>query len=1002
MIGWVDWLRKVWATPEVADTLAHASPALDERVRALLAMNRPEARATRRAVLSVARYVRRMTGRPTPVGLLAGVAPATFAEQPFVRWGSGHRAVARADAGWLADVIGSLEGCPALLERLAVVVNSMAIVRGDRLIVPHQPKAPVGEGRVGTVEVSLRYTDAVRTAIEAARTPVAFGKLVALLVTTFPAVAPAKATEMLTALVARRALITSLHAPGTEPDALGWILAHLEELDGAAVPSVAPVIGDLREIHRLLDRHSKVSVRQSRAIRAHLNRRMRGLAFTHRHPVAVDLRWDASIVLPAAVARESERAARALARLSAHPFGEPAWSDFHRRFYQRFGVGALVPLLDVVADSGIGWPDGYPGAPNATRPAARSGRDETLLALAQTAALDGRYEVVLDEPLIAELEQGTPGKVRLPLHLELCVRIHAADLDALQRGDFRLTMVSVSRAAGVVSGRFLTVLDQAGRAELVSGLARLPGSNPDTVCAQLTFPPLDPATAHVVRTLRALPSVISFAEHRDSVTDPNILTAEDLAVGCDGHRLYLAVPAWGKRVEAWALHALNLRTHTPPLARFVTEISRAQSVQVTDFDWGAAGQLPFLPRLRHGRTILSPARWRLGAGELPRRTAGWKSWEAALAEWCARRRLPRLVYLVVDDQRLPLDLDDAGHRVLLHEHMNTQLLAVLEEAPDEQAAGWCEGRAHEVVVPLAAAQPPRWPRLPRPVRQRIVGRDYGCMPGASRVLCAELYGEASRQDTVLAQHLPALLARWGDTWPVWWFLRFRDRGECRLRLRIILPTDTAESFGQAAGAVSAWADELRRGGLLRDVAYATSYPQTGRWGGGHALNAAQTAFAADSAAVLTQLALPVRPKAQALAAANFVAMTIAFTGGISDGLAWLLRCIPATAPAPVPRPVFTEAVRLADPHDDFFALRGVPGGTAIVDAWTQRAEALTAYRTHFPGPDTTGIQADDALDSLLHTHFLRASGIAPKDKSVCLYLARAAALAATARTQVRP
>lgn len=75
--------------------------------------------------------------------------------------------------------------------------------------------------------------------------------------------------------------------------------------------------------------------------------------------------------------------------------------------------------------------------------------------------------------------------------------------------------------------------------------------------------------------------------------------------------------------------------------------------QVTAFDWGAAAQLPFLPWLRSGRTVLAPARWRLDTAELPARTPGWERWDAALAEWRTRRRIPRLVYLAEDDRLLP-------------------------------------------------------------------------------------------------------------------------------------------------------------------------------------------------------------------------------------------------------------------------------------------------------------------------------------------------------------
>ncbi len=284
-------------------------------------------------MVSVARYLRRMTGRPTPSGLLAGVAPATFGNQPHMRWGAGHRAVARADAAWVADVIRQVEGCPEALERLAVVANSTVMVRGDHLIVPHQQHA-VEQG-TSAVEVSMRHTDAVRAAVEAARKPVRLAQVVEELVATFPAATPVKATAMLTEMVARRALITSPHAPSTEPDALGWLLEHLETAAASKLAPIAELVAELKEIHALLKQHNHAPTDQSRAIRADVAARMRRLARTRRHPVAVDLRLDASIVLPADVAREAERAALVLARVSAHSYGTPTWRDYHRRCVDR-------------------------------------------------------------------------------------------------------------------------------------------------------------------------------------------------------------------------------------------------------------------------------------------------------------------------------------------------------------------------------------------------------------------------------------------------------------------------------------------------------------------------------------------------------------------------------------------------------------------------------------------------------------------------------------------
>lgn len=995
---WMTWLRTVWAIAVVNDVISQASPALAQQLQSLCAAEVPALAEARRAALSVVRYLVRMTGRPTPNGLFAGVVPAEFVHHAHVRWGGNHRGIARADAGWLAEIISQLEGGPDTLRQLLVVTNTTLMVRGDRLIVPYQSK--IGDRGTGAVEVSLRHTAPVRIALDAARAPIRFEDLCTKVHIEFPNASAATVTGLLTELVARRALITSLHAPSTEPDALVHLLRELKRIGEPAAEQWVSLAG----VHARLGQHQQEPAIAGRALRDEAATQMCSLARPRRGPVAVDLRLDAQVLLPNAIAREAERAALLLARLTPHPYDTPALGDYLRRFYQRFGAGAQVPLLEVVADSGLGWPVGYPGTSAGPQRPPRTRRDELLLALAQSAALDGRTEVVLDEELIASLDQAEGGPVRLPPHLELCARVDAASVDALNHGDFRMTVTSVSRAAGVVTGRFLPLLSPDEREALTGGLID-PHREDDVVLAQLSFPPLDPATAHVTRTPQILPTIVSLAEFRDTAS-AQVLTADDLAVSCDSHRLYLTAPALGKRVQAWGLHALNVRKHTPPLARFIAELSRAQCAQVTDFDWGAAATLPFLPRIRSGRVVLAAARWRLAGCDLPARTAEWATWDAALTGWRTRRRLPRTVYLVDGDWRLPLDLTEIAHRVLLREHLNTHPHAVLDEAPGPDAAGWSAGRAHEVVVPLVSRQPPTAPRLSEPSAARLVSpRDHGEVPAQSRLLYAKLYGDRERQDIVLAEHLPALLASWDDPDCRWWFLRFAegsDNPDHYLRLRITLPDSTPETFGVAASRVSAWANGLRRDGLLREVAYATSYPETGRWGSAAALDAVETVFTADSHTVLTELAHPARPHRHALAAANFTAFAIAFTGDTAAGMRWLINHIPAKPPGPVPRSVYKAAQRLADPSEDFHSLRAEPAGAAIVATWASRSAAITEYRSRLEGPDAMGIDPNAALASLLHTHFLRACGIEPADKAACLYLARAAALAYTARTGERP
>jgi lantibiotic biosynthesis protein len=963
------WLHDAWSRPDVAEALSHASPALASQVEGLCAATTPHARDVRRVVSSVVRYALRAEHRATPFGLFAGVTTATLGTVAAARWGTGHMVIGRASAEWLVGVIEQLESPPELVDRLQVVLNNAAVRRGDRLVVPY--RSDVDGTRRRAVEASVALTGPVQLVIEAAREPIRAGLLVEKLSAEFPAADIARARRLVGELIRNEVLITNLRAPSTEPDALAYLLRQLGAI------GAANVAGQLQAIHGALAECGTAEGRERAAAR------MRGMVpDLRRHPLALDLRLDADIELPEGVVREIERAAGVLARVSALPYGTEAWKAYQRRFYERYGIGTMVPLTEVVADSGTGFPDGYPGAPGVRRSRLNE-RHDTLLRLAQAAVLEGRDEIVLTDDQIDAVDLG-PDTPRVPPHIEIGVRVHATSTEELARGRFRLEVTGVSRGAGVTTGRFLPVLAPDDRKRLTAELADLPTADPRTVAAQLSFPPLLASTAHVTRTPHVLPILISIGEHRPPAA--GVLGPDDLAVACDGRRMYLAAPRHGLRIEPAGMHALNLHEHTPPLVRFITELSRAQCAQVTTFDWGAANALPFLPRVRYERTVLALARWRLDAAELPGHEDA--DWADALRQWRDRRRVPARVELVEDDRRLLLDLDHGAHRSLLRQHLQHAGSAVLAEAPAAGAYGWCGGRAHEVVVPLKATRPPAWPQLPTPTTARALSTEQTQTPGVSSVLLATLYGDRRRQDELLARHIPDLLERLCG--PPWWFIRFRDPDH-HLRLRVALPHPGA--FAATARTVAAWAAELRAARLLADVRFPTSFREMGRWGSGAAWVAAEEVFRADSRAVAAQLGQGQRPHHRALVAAHCIAITSAFLGSAEAGMRWLIEHIRASCPTPVARPQFADVVRLADPTGNWAALRGVPGGREVVGAWAERDAALAAYRSHLPGPDTDGIRLDDVVSSLLHVHFVRHLAVDFPEEEVCLHLTRAAALA---------
>ncbi|WP_258539931.1 lantibiotic dehydratase family protein [Streptomyces ipomoeae] len=636
---WRSWLAQVWADDTFRQAVSSASPDLSRQVQSILDGRSPKVRRARRAVLATARYAIRYTRRAAPFGLFAGVALFEFGETAEVRVGVRHQVVGRPDPVALDAAISDWEADGVRMSEMEVCVNNLHRQEGGRVYVPSE----------GASEFSLALVPAVALVLDAARSPIRYSALADKLAAEFPNTAEHQRVGMLAQLLRVRLLRSSLRAPATFVD-----------------PTV-PLPPALRED-------------------------------AQNHSTAPDLRLDATMRLPEAVLTEAETAATVLTRLSMHPTGTPAWRRYIEQFADRYGEGVEVALgLVTDPEQGLGYPEGFGQVSEPPRPMTR--RDRLLLELAGTAAVEGRREVALSGSMIEELEAAAGKPVVTPPHLELCAQVQSGSMRALERGDFRLRVSTVSRAAGSFAGRFWHLFPEAG-----ATYADLPTVEPGAELAQLSFHASRVRADLLTRAPQVLPRVVSVGEFRHRGT--GVLFPSDLAVGFRDGRLYLTEAATHRRLELLAPTAINFvwNNHTPPLARFLAEISRATAPQVTFFDWGAAWTLPFTPTLHYRRSILTAARWRLRARDLPGRAASLDEWAEQLHAWRSRFRVPNLVLVSDDDQHLPLDLRQDMPLDLLRAHLDASRTGVvtLFDAPPEDADGWIGGRAHNAVIPLKA------------------------------------------------------------------------------------------------------------------------------------------------------------------------------------------------------------------------------------------------------------------------------------------------------------
>lgn len=971
------WLDLMWSRSDFANAVRHASPSLANRSDAIRAGRNVGDKQIRRAAAATARYLLRATGRPTPFGLFAGVAPVALGRTALTRWGDGHRPVVRVNTEWLADTTDRLEACPELLERLDVVFSDLAIRRGNRLEVPQGPN-----------RASIRYTSAVHAVTDAAAVPVRFGVLADKLTEVFTDVGQATVRAMLTELVQQEFLITTLRAPLTDTDPLAHLVDRLHEAGAETLPSAASLLGDLEAVRAEVQHHNNGMV--TRAAQDHaremLTARMRNVSRAGRTPLAVDLLLDCAVQVPYHVVHEMEWAASALLRLTRRPVGEPAWRDYHAAFCNRYGTGTLVAVADVLdPDAGLGYPSGFLGGALPSAAEGPSERDERLLALAWQAMAEGSGEVVLtDESILALTDDDRFDQRYIPPHVELAGRIQASSAQALERGDYTLT-VAPARAAGTLTSRFTPMATGSG---LQEAYRALPAATEGALQVQMSFPPAYPHAENICRIPQYLPPLLPLGEHR-GLGDGNIVALNDLAITATRDRLHLVSISRRRVIEPQVFHALALNKQPPSIARFLANLSRAFSAIWSQFGWGPyTGHLPYLPRVRYRRTILSLARWRLTKDYLPSGEAGQAERRQALDRWRQRWHCPDLVELRDADRTLRLNLDEPAHVTLLLAHLSRHEHAILTETTTAAEFGWLDGHAHEIALPLARTHA----AAPSPLRgalPRVNNSTHGHLPGSGEVtwLNAKIYTHPERQDEIIAERLPVVLATLDTKWC--WFVRYHSRHETdHLRLRI--RTQSSESYAACSAVVGEWVQQLRQAGIAGRLVFDTYYPEVGRYGNAAAMDAAEAAFVADSLAVSAGLRnLPTTVHPSALVVANMVHIVSSFLGDLTESMSWLAAQPAPTAPATA-RAVTGQAIQLAQRN----GLSDVPGWSGEVEeAWQARATALASYRTQLPLDADT----DTILESLLHMHHNRAIGIDPDSERACRRLVRRAALAWRAR-----
>ena len=821
----------------------------------------PDEKATAHGKLL--RYVTRMSSRPTPYGLFAGVQLAKWGAHTQIGLApEGPRTRTRPDMEWLCGLVLKLESRPEIRRQLRFIAARNVLVDAGRAILHSQ--APTAVITVPDTRVSIRASRTVMKALESAQTWVSYSELLDGLLA-MPGATQVKVERMISELWEQTFLLTELRPPMTLPNPARYVADRLAAISGAEQ--------EHRLLEELLDAMSAwdhTPLEQAPAAYKRLLDLMRvrkpSISVESKHFVEVDMahRLRANQI-SAAVAADAAIAAELLLRLTPSPKGLAHIAAYRHAFEQRYGADCEVPLLELLdPDTGLGSPYQQPVGYHSVQPHSDAQRQCALREVAIDAVRHRRRCIQLDDTLLKTLETWSPDPATAPTSLDIPVFVIAATPGAIDAGNFRIVVGPNAGAvfAGQSLGRFAELLGSDATTALQNIVAAEQAHEPQTLSAELSYLPHSLRSANV--TIRPLVCDYEIVCGTTPAVMDRAIPLDELRVGVRHGRFRIRWSKHDADVLVHTRHMLN-SSRAPTVCRFLSDVRQDGLPQLSPFHWGGASDFPYLPRVERGRVVLSVARWRLDprlANNTPSQFRG------ALDDWRFDWQVPRYVYLSAGDNRLLLDLDDSAHIAQLRDEgrrapQNSYLL--LEEAMPGPHDAWLAGPGGhyitELVVSLALSRTQR--RKPFRGQQDsslrwklrpVVSRRDQLRPAGSNWLFVKLYAPQAGQDEFLTGPMTAFCAamRSGGLVHDWFFIRYNDpAAHIRLRLR-----------GEPDALIAAvlpqfclWSARLIDEGAISRMCVDTYEREVSRYGGPAAIDAAEDLFAADSRAAIDLLEL---------------------------------------------------------------------------------------------------------------------------------------------------
>ena len=779
-----NYIKRKFADPILKEAIYLASRELHQEFEKTI--NNKEEAGTK-IVLTIYKYLIRMSTRCTPYGLFAGCSTGKLAETTDINVDNAKlRKESRLDMNFVCELASKISGDPGVKEELTYFPNNSLYIIGDayRYIeyktVDHKrtygvssiKKCPYLEFIIDKTISGLNYCDIISSVCMYDDT-----------------LEEEEVTGFIDKLIENQVLISEL-----EPRVTGdiYFKSLAEKIAGKADTEMCSMIGELDYYmaHPGIENYKKtVSL-----IGDYFD------TTSSKDLIQTDLFFEhEKNTLNRTAIETITSQLSSLYRLSSKSNIQDL-EKFKTSFQQIFDNQEIPLLFALDTDSGLGYAthqgdddllpllDGIiPTTVKSSKIAPEGLMTKLAYDMYQRAlgCKNGIAELT-DEDLL-QLDEPTDLGTHIPSSLFAIGSLLSADKESVDKGQFSFALTACKGpSSATLLGRFCH-----GDADLLQhvkqSLAEQEADQSNIIYAEIVHLP-DPRAGNILMRPRLRNYEIPLLCNSSAPADHQI-SLQDLMVSVRDGKIILRSKSLNKIVIP-RLSASHNYTTGLPVYRFLCDLQHENIYAGFSWNWGMLNDVVALPRVIYKNIILTRAKWRINLADIKQTGAALNPGNMdALCSYLEKLKVPPQVSITENDNELMLDITTQTGREMLATHIQKKGHVLLTEflaTPDNCfiTGNGNDKYTNEIVLPLSNPHFQKQHNHKPLVMPQNIKRTF--VPG-DEWLYIKLYSSTKSADKILTELVMPLINDFINREEVaeWFFIRYNDPNHhLRIRLRI--------------------------------------------------------------------------------------------------------------------------------------------------------------------------------------------------------------------------